>query len=97
MLLCGIGQGMNKLFKHPALVIGIIAAITVFMGIQIPRVELDNNNMRFLPDGNQAKIISNYIDETFGGQVIILVGLERPIKRFLRKTFSPGSKSIPGP
>ena len=78
---------MEKLFKQPAVVVGIIAAITVFLGIQLPKVELDNNNLRFLPEKNQAKIISEYIDETFGGQVIILVGLERPFKTVFEKEF----------
>ncbi|MCL2126926.1 MAG: MMPL family transporter [Treponema sp.] len=78
---------MEKLLKRPRLVIGIVAAITVFLGLQILRVELDNNNMRFLPDGNSAKIIANYIDETFGGQVIILVGLQRPYKTVFENDF----------
>ena len=78
---------MEKLFKHPALIVGIIAIITVFMGIQLPRAELDNNNLRFLPDKNQAKIISDYIDETFGGQVMILIGLERPYQTVFEKEF----------
>ena len=78
---------MEKLLKRPALVVGIIAAITVFLGTQLPRVELDNNNLRFLPDESQAKIISEYIDETFGGQVIILVGLERPYQTVFEKGF----------
>ena len=78
---------MEKFFKRPFLVVGIITAITVFFGIQIPRVELDNNNMRFLPEKNQAKIISNYIDENFGGQVIVLVGLERPYQTVFEKKF----------
>jgi predicted RND superfamily exporter protein len=80
-------QDMNKLFKHPVLVIAIIAAVTVFMGLQIFRAELDNNNMRFLPEKNPARIISNYIDETFGGQVTILVGLERPYQTVFEKGF----------
>jgi len=78
---------MNKLFKRPVLVIAVIAAITVFMGLQIFRVEIDNNNMRFLPEKNQARLISDYIDETFGGQVIILVGLERPYQTVFEKDF----------
>ena len=78
---------MEKLFKRPAVIVGIIAAITVFLGIQLPRVELDNNNLRFLPEKDPAKIISEYIDETFGGQVIILVGLERPFKTVFEKEF----------
>jgi predicted RND superfamily exporter protein len=78
---------MEKLFRKPALVVFIITAITVFMALWIPRVELDNNNMRFLPDENPAKIISNYVDETFGGQVIILVGLRRPYRTIFEKDF----------
>ncbi|MCL2265578.1 MAG: efflux RND transporter permease subunit [Treponema sp.] len=78
---------MEKLLKKPVIIICIIAAITLFLGIQLPRVELDNNNLRFLPDQNQAKLISDYIDETFGGQVIILVGLERPFRTVFEKEF----------
>ncbi|WP_461255356.1 efflux RND transporter permease subunit [Treponema sp. R80B11-R83G3] len=78
---------MEKLFKHPALIVGIITIITVFLGLQLPRAELDNNNIRFLPDKNPAKIISEYIDETFGGQVMILVGLERPYRTVFEKSF----------
>jgi predicted RND superfamily exporter protein len=69
---------MRKFFRHPALILGAVALITVFFALQIPRVELDNNNMRFLPGKNRARLISEYIDETFGGSVIILIGLEKP-------------------
>jgi len=78
---------MEKLFKRPAVILIILAAITVFLGIQLPRVELDNNNLRFIPDDNPARIIAEYIDETFGGQVIVLVGLERPYKTVFEKEF----------
>jgi len=78
---------MEKLFKRPILIVGIIAFITVFLGLQLPRAELDNNNIRFLPEKNPAKLISEYVDETFGGQVIILVGLERPYRTVFEKSF----------
>jgi len=78
---------MQKLFKFPALTVGVIAVITVFLGFQLPHAELDNNNIRFLPEGNQAKVISEYIDETFGGQVMILIGLERPYRTVFEKEF----------
>jgi predicted RND superfamily exporter protein len=69
---------MEKLYKYPVMIVGLIALVTVFFAAQLPKIRLDNNNMRFLPDGNQARIISEYIDEEFGGQVVIFVGLERP-------------------
>jgi len=78
---------LNKIFKYPALAVGVVTLITVFLGLQLPRAELDNNNIRFLPDKNQAKIISEYVDETFGGQVMILVGLERPYRTVFEKSF----------
>jgi len=78
---------MEKLFRFPALIVGIIAIITLFLGLQLPRVELDNNNLRFLPEKNQARIISDYIDETFGGQVMVLIGLERPYRTVFEKEF----------
>ena len=78
---------MEKLYKQPALIAGIIFAVTVVLGLQLPKVELDNNNIRFLPAGNQAKITADYIDETFGGQVMIFVGLERPYRSIFEKNF----------
>ena len=69
---------MEKLFKKPVVIAVIIAAITVFFALQLPKVHLDNNNIRFLREKNQAKITSDFIDDVFGGQVVILVGLERP-------------------
>jgi len=78
---------MGKIFKYPVLIVGVVILITVFMGFQLPRAQLDNNNIRFLPEKNQAKIISEYIDETFGGQVMILVGLERPYRTVFEKSF----------
>jgi predicted RND superfamily exporter protein len=78
---------MEKIYKHPWVITIIIAAITVFFAAQLPKVTLDNNNMRFLPDENPARIISEYIDNEFGGQVVIFVGLERPYKTVFDKVF----------
>ncbi|MDR2392734.1 MAG: MMPL family transporter [Treponema sp.] len=69
---------MKTLCKYPALVLGIIAGITLFFAVPLPRAELDNNNIRFLPEEHQARVISEYLDDTFGGQSMILLGLERP-------------------
>jgi len=78
---------MEKLFKHPALVVGVITIITVFLGFWVPHAELDNNNIRFLPAKNPARIVSEYVDEAFGGQVMVLVGLERPYRTIFEKGF----------
>jgi predicted RND superfamily exporter protein len=81
---------MEKFFRHPRVIVGVIAAITVFFAIQLPRVELDNNNFRFLPEKLEERLVSDHIEETFGNSVSIFVGLERPMgsvfePRFLRQ------------
>ncbi|MDR1574874.1 MAG: MMPL family transporter [Treponema sp.] len=66
-----------KIFKYPWLIVAVTACITIFFAFQLPRAELDNNNRRFIPKDDSARLITNYIDETFGSTHFILVGLER--------------------
>jgi predicted RND superfamily exporter protein len=69
---------MEKFFKYPKIIVGVIALITVFFALQLPHLELDNNNFRFLPEKHESRLISDHFEETFGNSVAILVGLERP-------------------
>ena len=68
---------MRKLYTHPWLIVAVIACITVFFAFQLPRVELDNNNLRFVPPDDPALKTSTWIDDTFGSSFFILIGLER--------------------
>ena len=68
---------MDKLYKHPWLIVAVIAAITVFFGLQLPRAQLENNNLRFVPNDDPALETSRWIDGMFGSSFFILVGLER--------------------
>jgi predicted RND superfamily exporter protein len=68
---------VRKFFKHPWLIVLVIAVITVFFALQLPRAEIDNNNLRFVPLDDPALLVSKGIDETFGSSLFILVGLER--------------------
>lgn len=70
---------MEKFFKYPKVIVGVIALITVFFALQLPRTELDNNNYRFLPASHQSRIVSDHFEETFGNSEAIMVGLERPV------------------
>ena len=65
------------MYSHPWLIVLCISAITVFFGLQLPRTELDNNNIRFIPAHDEARLTSRYIDDTFGSSMFVLVGLER--------------------
>jgi predicted RND superfamily exporter protein len=68
---------MEKFYKHPWLILLTITVITFFFAVQIPRLELDNNNFRFISEDDPAKQVSQYIDDTFGSSLFILVGLHR--------------------
>jgi predicted RND superfamily exporter protein len=72
-----MNQFIAKMYKKPWLIIIVIGAVTVFFAFHLPRAELDNNNIRFVPPSDPARITSSYIDDTFGSSVFILVGLER--------------------
>jgi len=68
---------MERFFKRPWLIVAAIVLVTAFFAVQLPRVRLDNNNYRFIPKTNPARVESDYVEDTFGSQVMILVGLER--------------------
>ncbi|MDX9827984.1 MAG: MMPL family transporter, partial [Spirochaetia bacterium] len=68
---------MEKLFKHPRWIVAIISIITVFFALQIPNAKLDNNNFRFVPDDDPELLGMKSVNESFGSQLFILVGLER--------------------
>jgi predicted RND superfamily exporter protein len=84
---------MEKFFKRPWIIVAVISAITVFFAIQLPRAQLDNNNFRFVPEQDPARLTSHYIDETFGSQVVIMIGLERKYGTVLDRDFLLKMKS----
>ncbi|MDR2784334.1 MAG: hypothetical protein LBB83_00295, partial [Treponema sp.] len=68
---------MDRFFRYPWLIVALISLITVFFTFQLPRAELDNNNMRFVPADDPALLTSNRISDVFGSTFFVLVGLER--------------------
>jgi predicted RND superfamily exporter protein len=78
---------MEKMLARPGLMVMIILGITLFFGLQLGKIELDNNNYRFVPETDDARQTSAYIDETFGSSSFILVGLERKYGTVLDQEF----------
>ena len=68
---------MEVFFKRPWIIVAVITIITVFFAAFLPRVELDNNNLRFVPADDPALATSRWIEESFGSSLFILVGLKR--------------------
>jgi predicted RND superfamily exporter protein len=103
---------MERFFKRPWLIIAVLTLITVFFALQLPRVQIDNNTVNFLPKDNPIRVMSDYVDDTFGGSLSLMVGLERPygtvfdteflntLKRFtndISRHFSASAAFSPGP
>ena len=78
---------MDTFFKRPWAIVAVIGAITVFFALQLPRAQLDNNNFRFVPEKDPARLASKRIDEVFGSQIFIMVGLERRFGTILEADF----------
>ena len=68
---------LQKIIHHPKITVLVTLAITGFFAAQIPRAELDNNNFRFLPEDEPARLTVKKIDDTFKNTNYILIGIER--------------------
>ncbi|WP_461252182.1 hypothetical protein, partial [Treponema sp. R8-4-B8] len=68
---------MQKIFKYPWIITAVIAIITLFFCFQLPKAELENNNLRFVPLDDPALKTTPWIDKMFGSSFFILVGLQR--------------------
>lgn len=93
---------MKRFFKYPWLIVGIIGAITVFFAFQLPRAVLDNNTFRFVPDDDPERVALRTLEEQYGSQVSIMVGLKRkygsvfdPEFLLKLKEFSAAAAEIP--
>ena len=78
---------METFFKRPWIIAAVIAVITVFFAAFLPKVELDNNNLRFVPEDDPAFSTSRWIDSTFGSSLFILVGLRREYETVFDREF----------
>ena len=68
---------VKKLYKHPRVILGIILGITLFFALQLPRIRFDNNNFRFIPESDPARIADAEMAKIFGDSVPLLIGIQR--------------------
>jgi len=78
---------MKNIYKYPWLIVAVTAVITIFFCFQLPKAELDNNNLRFVPPDDPALKTSQWIDQMFGSSFFILVGLQRPYGTIFEREF----------
>ena len=66
-----------KLYKHPRIILAVILGITCFFALQLPRIQFDNNNFRFIPENDPARIADAEMAQIFGDSVPLLIGIKR--------------------
>ena len=78
---------VGKLYKHPRIILGIILGITLFFALQLPRIRFDNNNFRFIPESDPARIADAEMAKIFGDSVPLLIGIQRKYSTVIDRDF----------
>ena len=78
---------VKKLYKHPRVILGIILGITFFFALQLPRIRFDNNNFRFIPESDPARIADTEMAKIFGDSVPLLIGIQRKYSTVVDREF----------
>ena len=69
---------MKYLLRAPLTVVIVIFAITAFFATMLPRVELDNDVMSFVPEDHPAKEAFDRLDELYDTDLSIVVAIDNP-------------------
>ncbi|TVR65891.1 MAG: RND family transporter, partial [Spirochaetaceae bacterium] len=67
---------MNLILNRPRLVIAVTALITLFFALQLPRAQLDNDVMSFVPATHPEKMAMDEIHDTYDATIPMSVGIE---------------------
>lgn len=78
---------MKKLLRFPLLNIAIILGITVFFGLQLGNLKLDNDLSKFLPLENETRKAIVESQELFGNQQTFAVSIKNPYGTIFEKEF----------
>ena len=77
----------RNLYNHPHVILCIILGITLFFAAQLPRSRFDNNNFRFIPDSDPARLADAEVAKIFGDSVPLLVGIQRKYTSVIDREF----------
>jgi len=67
---------MEKIFRYPWVIIGIVIAITFFFILQLPKTTIDNDVSKFIPGNHPTRVALDNVEATFGSQSFISIGLK---------------------
>ena len=67
---------MKKIYHHPSLNILLILALSLFFAAGLPKTELDNDIMNFIPTDHPEALAYDRTSEIFGSTMLLSVALE---------------------
>jgi uncharacterized protein len=70
---------LKKLLSKPWIIVAAFAIATLFFAFQIPKLQLDNDVVHFVPENHPAREAIARMEKSFStGQVAIIIGLQAP-------------------
>ncbi len=67
---------MKNFFRFPILIIIVVTVITILLAIPIPTLQIDNDTTRFLPESNPERQQYIKIEDTYGGNMMMVVSIK---------------------
>lgn len=74
---------LNRFFKHPVVIVVSCLVLTVFCGLQLGNITVDNDNRIFFPQNHASYKRLIETEDTFGSTVVIGVVLESADRQFV--------------
>jgi predicted RND superfamily exporter protein len=59
---------LQKLFRHPWIIITVVLTGTLFFCLQLPKTRIDNDITKFVPERYPSRLAFEEVEETFGSQ-----------------------------
>ncbi|MFH1681635.1 MAG: MMPL family transporter [Candidatus Eisenbacteria bacterium] len=63
--------------NHPKAVIGLVLAVTVLLGLQIPKVVIDTDPENMLPEDEAVRVFHSEVEDVFGLHDMLVLGIVR--------------------
>ncbi len=67
---------IDRIFKHPWIIIVVVTGITVFFMFQLPRLKIDNNYFNFIPKNQPSLVATKKLQKQFGNQEIMDIAVQ---------------------
>ncbi len=66
---------MNKLFRHPKIILAVTLTATLLLAAMLPQIVIDNDTKDFFPHDHPSYTRMEDLNDTFGSQIIMAISL----------------------